>query len=432
VERERAAPPRLGTLTQGLAGQAPGEKPLVPAVPGAPPAVDTRITPPRAIAILTPGPEPERPRLRTTVGDRAAARVAAPTLEAVQADIPGAVAARLVRVPAPGVVDRGTVMARGSVPLTRAARGAGAAVAARGAARDGAARLHALSRAMSTATRGRVRAGEIAVLQMPNALRDLDLDAPRPRLTVAGGAARVVVLAHGGEVRADSVATSVTVPRGAERLVVLALGKRSTPLSGLAGWHGGQELPFIGWSSALAPGVVLQAEGGLVRSRRQRFRAGWIQAAELVDASAIVHTRFADPVRTVAIVLDDRAGTSAPRDLALTLRHGTRPRGADGEPLAPEVVVTGNRTVLLYAVTPGTPRRASEGLVVSVARQRGVHLAGVLGDVAAPAIVAERFARRGLDALPRPLVESTAGEITLGWSKGTAAPTSPRRSKGRT
>jgi hypothetical protein len=346
------------------------------------------------------------------------------------------VAARLVKVSPAGAAVNATLGATGSVPLTRAARGATAAVAARGSATDGAQRLAGLTATIDGTATGRtspekVRAGEIAVLQMPNAARDLDRQARRPMLTIGGGAARVVAFTHGGAVLADDeVARAAAVPQETERLVVLAFGTRPSATRGLMGWHSGQELPFIGWSSLLAPGAIVQAEGADVRKRRQRFRSGWLRASELVDASAIVHTRFAEPVRTVAIVLDDHIGTADARELHFSLRHGDRTAGPDGKPLPPTVVSAGNRSVLLYAVGPDTSNRKGEGLTVSVASQRGVHLAGVFGSAERLSAVSELFARSGLDGVVRPLVESTVGEITLGWSAGTVppspTPTTPR------
>jgi hypothetical protein len=458
LERERAAPPRLGTLTQGLA-EAEMPKPVV-ALPVRPvrPPVDMTIVPPRAIAVMTSPTRPERPPLRTTVDDKSTPRIAAPTSASVQAEMPLAVAARLVRLPAAAAASVRTLAAGGTVPLTRAARGAAAAVAARGAAADGTSRLTALSLALGGQPAGlprspggpradlpaaaTVRSGEIAVLQMPNALRDLDKAAARPMLTVSGGEARVVALGHGGHVLLDraGVRDGAVIPRGTERVVVLAIGQSPGTAPGVAGWHSGQELAFIGWSSALAPGAVLEAEGADVRGTRQRFRAGWLHASELVDGSTIVNTRFAQPITAIAIVLDDMAGTELASGIQLTLVDGVRPTGADGQPVPPVVVTAGNRSVLVYAVAPDPARRDTSGLTVSVARQRGVHLAGVFGSTDGPDTLAERFAQSGLDALQRPLVESAGGSVTIGWAPApparppvphSASPRPPRPAKAR-
>ena len=431
LERERAAPPRLGTLTQGLAAAEMSDADVRLPTKAPTPAADLAVHPPRAIALLTPAVQAEQTKLRTTVKDRAPARVAAPTMASVQADVPLAVAARLVRVSPASAAANGTLSAAGTVPLTRAARGATAAVAARGSSTDGAQRLAGLTATIGGSATGRtrpesVRAGEIAVLQMPNAARDLDRKARRPMLTISGGAARVVAFTHGGAVlEDDEVVRGAAVPQETERLVVLALGTRPGATRGLLGWHSGQELPFIGWSSLLAPGAIVQAEGAGVRKRRQRFRSGWLRASELVDASAIVHTRFAEPVRTVAIVLDDHIGTADAREVDFSLRHGERAAGPDGKPLPPTVVSAGNRSVLLYAVGRDRSTRTGEGLTVSVASQRGVHLAGVFGSAERLSAVAELFARSGLDGVMRPLVESTVGEIALGWSAGAVPPPPP-------
>jgi hypothetical protein len=455
IERERSAPPRLGTLTQGLAAE---ELPRAGIrLPGAThrPPVDTRVLPGRAIAILTAGVLPERPVGRTTVTDRQTPRVPAPTLDAVRAEIPLALAARLVRLPAAGSPGELTLVAAGAVPYTRAARGATAAVSVRGADGQGQDRLGALTLQLTGQRRAdrpaadTVRAGEIAVLQLPNAARDLDRKAARPRLVVTGGDARVVALSHGGHVLLDAAGSpgGTLIPRGTERVVVVAIGAPAVAVRGLAGWHGGQELAFIGWSSALAPGSVVQAEGAQVRATRQRFRAGWVHASELIAASAIVNTRFTAAASTVAIVLDEPVGTTAPRDLSLTLEGADRAMGPDGAPRLPTVVSVGQRSVLIYAIVPDiATRRGAVGITVSVARQDGVRLAGVLGGTETPDAMADRIARNGLDAVVQPLVPTTGGTVRLAWVDGTsipptgsgvphqpeapAGPARPRRTKG--
>ena len=66
LERERTAPPRLGTLTQGLAAheQAGAHVSLPARTP--PFLVDRTVHPPEAIAVLTPAVQAEQARLRTT------------------------------------------------------------------------------------------------------------------------------------------------------------------------------------------------------------------------------------------------------------------------------------------------------------------------------------------------------------------------------
>jgi hypothetical protein len=324
-----------------------------------------------------------------------------------------AIPARLVRLPAAAAASTQTrtVIVTGAPPLTRMARGASAAVAMRGADADGTARLNAMTGALAGAGVNRqpgsaattLRAGELAVLQLPNAIRDVDPHARRPRL-VTTGAARVVALGHGGEVMADLPGTpdGVDVRQGVERLLVLATGAASAP--GLAGWHSGQELAYTGWSSAIAAGCMVKAEGALVRTTRQRFRAGWALGAELVTGTTIVTTRFAQAARTVVIVLDDPTGSEAARGLRMTLD------GADRLPVQPTVVATGNRSVLLYAIAGQGP------FSVAVGSQEGWHLAGVMAGNDTPEDLARRFAENGLDQIVQPLVAGRTGTVTIGWA----------------
>src|SRR5262249_57995205 len=78
-------------------------------------------------------------------------------------------------------------------------------------------------RARAAAGFAGVAAGEIAVLRLPNAIRDVGPGEARPRLGVDGGPARVVAIGHGGEVLADEIVDSTAsripgfaVPPGAQ------------------------------------------------------------------------------------------------------------------------------------------------------------------------------------------------------------------------
>lgn len=444
IERERTAPPRLGSLTQGLAERELPHPRVELRPPAVVPPIDYRVRPPRAIAILSPPGLPERIAARTTVTDppRGIEKITPPTLESVQAAFPAAVAARLVRLAPPAAQARTTVIGTGATPLTRAARGSVAAVAARGGFSDAQGRLDLLtatlasrrSRAPLAGQSSTLRAGEIGVLQMPNADRDIDPDAKRPRLMVAG-ASRVVVLAHGGGVLLDGPgsAEGTAIPMGAERVAVLAVGGETaadaasaTPPPGYAGWHSGQELAYVGWATAIAAGCTVKAEGSSVQSTRQRFRAGWILGADLVDPATIASTRFAQPVRTVAVIIDDPAASDAARGLSLTLDGADRRSGPDGQPVPPVVVVVATRTVLIYSIVPRRGSRLAAGITIAIASQAGWHLAGVLAGMDPPGVMAQRLTEHGLDALVQPHVSGRSGDVKMGWSSDEPTPRAPR------
>src|SRR5262249_11955220 len=255
LERERTAPPRVGSLTQELASADLPRPPIALMAPAPPAPIDYRVLPPRAIAILSSPAPPEMTKAKTTVGNAPAmARTPAPRLEDSKSRFPMAVCAKLIPLPPAGSAQSNTLLATGAVPLTRMARSGVTAVAARSAPADAGGRLAALTggfggRARALAAPAAppepLRAGGVAILQMPNALRDLDTEAPRPRL-VAGGPARVVSLGHGGEVLSDSIAdpNGAAIPMGAERVAVLALGQAAGASGGLRGWHSGAELAY--------------------------------------------------------------------------------------------------------------------------------------------------------------------------------------------
>jgi hypothetical protein len=427
VERERKAPPRLGSLTQDLAtNQTPTPKVAFPSPLKRPP-IDHLVHPPRAIAVLTSPAILERAKLRTTVENPPTQQVSVPpTIQQVHAELPLAVAAKLVRTSAPAVLQQATMVAAGAIPLTRVARGSISAVAARGASTDASARLDTLTAGLAGVMQAvadpavqEIRAGEVAVLQLPNAKRDVRRADPRPRL-ISSGPARIIAFSHGGEVLFDGAGTTdgVLIPIGTERVAVLAVGDGAGSGSGLFGWHSGQEVAYVGWSSALVAGAVMRAEGASVRSTRQRFRAGWMHAADLVQGTNIAATRFAQPVVTIAIFLDDPAGSGAPRGLSLALDGADRAVGPDGQPVPPMVVVTGNRSVLIYSIIPAhMPTGALAGpITVSVTSQDGWHVAGVMAGNEPASSMADRVTRNGRDALVQPLVSAHGASVQLQWA----------------
>ena len=436
---ERNAPPRFGSLTDGLAPKTARDPKIDLPETRPPTPVDTAVAAPVAIAVLTSTVAvADASFARTTVKDHGGALVTAgPTLAGVQAALDLPVPAQLHRLGGvEGAVQDGTVVASGRAPLSRLAMGATAATGGRDAVADGRDRLAGMTAALAgrrgaAAASTTVGAGEIAVLRLPNAERDVG-DGERPQLLVSGGGARVVALAHGGAVLADATTdpaanpAAVALAPGTERLAVAVAGEDRADAPGLLGWHAGTELAYLGWGTALAAGATVRAEGTGVRSNRHRRTAGWVRGAELVAGTAIVATRFGVPVRVVVVALDDPVDTDAGRGLSLGLDGATVRTGSDGSPATPRSVVRANRTLLIYDVVPD---EGTAAVTVSVASQDGWHLAGVLGSLRSAADAADLLSERGLDAAVRAPLPGTGGARGLAWSDPSApAPKAqPRR-----
>jgi hypothetical protein len=466
---ERSSPPRFGSLTDGLAAATPPEPDVT--LPGKTPAppIDTRVQPPVPIAIITaPVFQPEQPPMRTTATRAGTAPlvVKPPTLESVAGKVDVAIPAQLhVVAGAGGQVQNGTIVASGASPLTRSARGGVAAVSGRGTTNDGQARLTSLlpaataihtaptlRKAFDVAARaaradarekktrlatpmrrssrapGRLDAaapqpdasllaGEIAVLRMPNAARDLDMKTARPRLNVLGGPARVVALAHGGEILADTTVVPGTSrvpgfvpPIGTERLAIGVAGLANTDAPGLSGWIASTALAYIGWSTAIAAGAAVRVENTSVSRTRHRRTAGWIRGAEFVDGTSLVITRFVDPISVIVVALDD-PNAGGRTHLARDVSAASRATAVDGSEGPPGAVVRANRTFLIYDIVP----TGKIAVTVSVASDEGWHLAGVLGGTVPADIVAGWVTDRGIDAVVRPVLPGNGGSRTLQW-----------------
>jgi hypothetical protein len=261
------------------------------------------------------------------------------------------------------------------------------------------------------------------VLALPNAHRDVDGTGERPALTVRGCPARVVVLTHGGTPLVDQLvvdAAAVAVPQGAERIVVAPLGD-GVPTPSLAGWHGGQTLAYVGWDTALATDASVHVDGTTVARRDDRYRAGWTEAAELVDGSATVTTRFTRPVDVVLVVVDDPSAEVG-RRLLLGLDGATQVAGDDGAPLPPTVLVSGNRTFLAYRVV----RAGDAAVAVTIASGTGWHLVGVLGGSGDPADLVGALAARGFDAALG-TAACGPGQVDVRWQAAPVVKAAPRR-----
>jgi hypothetical protein len=389
--------------------------------PVTPEPVDTTVHSPVALAVLGSGTPLEGMVFggATTVSDRPkAARVAPPTVAGLR-NVPAA--ARLLIAGGAAQSSDQTVVPSGEPAVTRVARSVAASVAQRGGAgRDrvdgftgalggGPILTAGSSSAPADTTLG---AGELVVLALPNAAHDVVTDGPRPYLVVKGTPTRLVALRHGGEVLLDHTVeeAELEIPVGAERLAVAPIGEGALPASA-AGWHAGMTLPYVGWGTALGVDAAVRVQGPPVARRGDRFRAGWVEAAELVAGTASVITRFSRPVDVVVVVIDDPVA-DAGRTLLLGLDGARQAVGDDGLPLPPTTVLAGNRAFLAYRIEADD---VTVPVSVTVASGTGWHVVGVLGASGSPADVTAALAARGIDSMVGAAVPPGRGEVTLQW-----------------
>ncbi|UNK57357.1 hypothetical protein MNQ95_14675 [Pseudoxanthomonas daejeonensis] len=439
---ERQSPPRVGALTEGLEI---AQATTVPA-PASPPAVadyDHFIDAPVVVGLLdgvTVGVS-VAPRTRTSVkGSERGWRIAPPTLAAVDAGRSRSIAARLTVVDTPALASRnGTVLAANTLPPTAIAHAASASVARQGSAQSDA--LTGFAAAMSTraavvrprnrraaaASGATLAAGQTVILKLPNARADVASNAERPRLVVSGMPARVVLLAHGGRWLADRQvgpgqdAASLELPVGTERIIAIGQGSMdagAVAARGLSGWHAGMQLPYAGWSTAVAPGCVVRARGQRLALHGERQDAGWVGGAELVRGTGTVATTFSGAPRMLLVALDDPAVAgepSAARQLLLGLDGAVRVRdGASDRP--PVLLVMDNRSVLAYDIVADGDRP----VVVTIASDDDWSLVGVMAspDLDAKSAIA-MIAARGLDAVVAPFapasIAGNAASSLLAW-----------------
>jgi large repetitive protein len=389
--------------------------------------VDSTVHPPVAIAMLAAAGtfSTLSTRVATTVeGSARSWRTTPPTLASVEQSRSRSIAVKLNIVePASGVGEtQRTLLAAGSAPTSVASRSPVAQVNRPGGI--GRARLAALTESLipdiigaaqrAPGTPGAtIATGEVAVLRLPNALRDVG-DNERPTVNSRGVASRLVALGNGGTLLADrdlsgSGQDPWPVAVGTERIAVIALGETSSPERGLAGWHAGMHLPYLGWSTAIGSRCTVRSQGTGLLGHNERGDAGWLIGAELARGNSTVATRFSMPVNVVVIVLDDHGAFTAnpSRHLSLGIDGATRALDVDGKPRPP----------VAYDVVPSPNQQEQSNVVtITVASETGWSLAGVLAstDVSGASALA-LIASRGLDDAVRPLVPGNGGSVQLIW-----------------
>lgn len=393
---ERAAPPRLGALGERLAATTP-TAPVRLATPDAVVTPELTVHAPNVVAVLAASARGDVKRQRMTVEDRQLPRTAPPNMAAAETILDGPIAAKLLRVAPAAAAGRTTLLSSRTLPLTRAARIPAAAVTGRGSDMASSSRLKAMTAAIAKGDATgdqQVMPGEVAVLAMPNARRDSG-DGARPTLGWSGGAC-VVMLGAGGTVLAEAEGNEggSEIPRGTERIAIWA-GGGSAALSGLAGWHDGQTLPYVGWSTCLGRGAVVTAEGAKLRRGPESFTAGWIGAREFVAGARLVATRFALAATVLVLIVDENAPGDPSAEFTLAIDGARIATDADGREVRPVVLGSGARRLLVYALAPD----GAGPVTVKVQRDGTIALAGMMASAGDPAIVAALLAEQSADAL---------------------------------
>jgi large repetitive protein len=436
---ERSAPPSFGSLADDLENSPAPESPAVDSV-----VVDRTKPAPRRFAPLVKSVlgvplalTLERPGGTTVAEPGAAMARTAPSLAAIRSATVGRSQLALSVVPAAAQPVGRTLTSVGVAPSTRVASAAVGAVANARPAPLAADRLAAMSdqllaapadptAAAAAAPAGAiVHEGELAVITIANRPSGEALDT----LTVTGGATRILALAAGGRVLDDRVLAaaagpaSMELPRATERVALVAIGASATADAPVAGWCAGQSLPTVGWGAALAAGALVTAQANRVADHRERADGGWVTGYELARAAQVV-TGFADAINAIAIVIDDYLGSDAAGQVSMRLLDAERVLDAAGEPLAPQMLVDGVRTILLYAITTTGPR---PGVLVDGCGKG--HLGGVLGTTGGLADLAALLVTRGVDAaVGQPLVGGPEQrQVSIALADGPVEGFQPRR-----
>ena len=443
---DRSALPLLGSLGEGLGRRARVAETAMVAPPPAPELPRPRPPQVRALLIAAeadepvaarPGAPPEQSggQPRTSVSERVRREVAhviapAPALADVDARLLAAVPARLLHVATPAARLRETVVAAVAPPLTRSVL-AGAEIAAGRAAEPASARqLSDFARALSGQSdrAAHVAAGEVVVLELPDAARDVSTDR-RPALIVRNGAARVVGLGPAGGVAIDRLvagggdqSSTIAIPPATRGIVVIGLavvrsasGAPDISESGVSGWTATTPLPSATDGVLVAAGCVVDAVGRVPERNVTALRSGWVTPDDVVRGESAVTTTFASPIAAVAVALEGGTGP----DLVLGVEGAQRALAKDGSPEAPILVTDGRQSVLVFRLLES---RSGTALTVTTgAARRLVGVAGMpagsAGGIDPVTALADAISRAGLAALVPPVARPGIGGADLLWKE---------------
>jgi hypothetical protein len=397
---DRASPPRLAPLTEGMIDDVlPGvtKTTVPPPPPPVPPFRGTR--PPIVMGILrgTASPTARAPEATTVRAAADVPRIAAPTLAAVRLpgdDFPrarlelGSTGLVTRQTPDPAVRAAGaaderavTVAPRGHLPTTRAA--------ARGREfRGGFRSSPRVAAALTTITaqvRGEghtVAAGDVLILRMPNARFD---DRPdRPTLAVRGDqVTRLVAFDRAGVPVFERSLRSgtVTIPTGADRIVVAGTGaaRRDGDRSGLAGWHAQHLVHQVASHTYLAPGAILRCGAPRTRREGSPVTLANITAREATSGQTVI-THLPTTTTVVVVGLSPTAPVADLDDafasLTIGLDGARRATGRDGVTVPPTTVASGDQVFGVFAVAARDDARWVSVTIESDPRWRVVAVGG--------------------------------------------------------
>jgi large repetitive protein len=287
--------------------------------------------------------------------------------------------------------------------ITLGGRGGQAAELRRGPGlgRAGAQRVRAL-RAAAAWDGFEVVPGQVVLLQMPNAARDVG--EARPALRIEGGPTRVVALDTVGGVVVDVTLAGGAVPLPPKTARIAVVGGGG-PLDGAPGWYAGSTLVQLGARSLLGPGCTVTSSNVSTRRGIVRVNAAVVTAAEAVGGRSLVTTRLPAGISSVAVMLEGEDGPAGDHLLELGIARAI----TSGASLR---ISDGASTTSVYGVAP---EAGAEAVEVTVASGRDVDLCGVLGsDESAPAL-AERLRTEGFPGLLGSLVPSPRRGAHVSW-----------------
>jgi hypothetical protein len=426
--RNWAAPPLLGSLGEGLGSASvlaqtadslatareplPLRQPVVAAVLAAPTA-SVPLRKDAAIAAAAGiGTTVSDELLKVYVDWRGSRPVTAapPSLATVDRSLLAAIPARLVTLATPAAALNNTVLPTTDLPVTRSGRSGIETVAGRAADTLAAQELVEAGRALRDG-RLDVPAGQLVVLSLPDAWRDVDPSA-RPELQVRTGRVRLIALLPGGPVADDVVlgeGGTIAMRPGTRAVAVAAVGEDTA--GGVYGWDSASPLPYLGDEVFVAAGAVVRSAGRVPGRRFAQVRTGWAAPDQVVAGATAVSTEFAGPVQVVAVALEGGAGD----DLAVGVSGATRRLGANGLEEPPILVADGSRAVAILRVTPVDGER----VVITVATGESRSLVGVAGiESDAYDEFAQAIADRGFAAVVPDPLGADAPSAAIAWKEG--------------
>lgn len=444
---ERAAPPVLGSLAEGMVDKV--HKPIkIKAVPP-PPKVEKpsdKVGVPNIVSILrgTPVTKSEKSYQRTTlpVSRRALNKkklkaITPPLLSDVVNRWKDHVSTKLDLVAAPARKKKNTVTTTGSIPITGIVNGIRELNNSFIAIPSHRQRIKQFEKRIYRNLA--INSGDTQIWILPNSRHEQQTK--RPSFTLVGQQiVHFIFLDRAGDVLQQQLGQNkdiITVPQSTERIAFTGRGQSGEAgvTEGYAGWHQDMTLRQIHESTYLASDAVLRTHGLGTKRNGIHINQGIVQAQKALQQVRSARTLLPSDT-TVAVIGLDITGNISTVNIAelvtLSLSGASRLKDKDGEVKTPTVIDHDGRLFAVFEIIANNAKdnKLSHAIEISVVTEPDIRLSAVIGSNTTEQNVIKRLITTEIEALfkPNDVIDPVVSQLRWSDPENPQGIINPRRS----